>query len=427
MLCKLTLTQLDDEIDFATYLKEPLPPALSNSAGVKWKAHWLAVEGVQPAIPENPAPTSRAGPTRPQPTTGTAALRQNAKAHLTTELQLYFSRLTAALVPPASALPSLPGNPPPGSTAHAFPEAERHRLAALASVRSDAAVAGVLAYLVRWVAESMTKCLTGATGTLGCLIDVVEAILDNDVLFVEPYVSAAPHTADRVLLKANRQLHQFLGPLLSILLTVPLGPHPPVSQGPTPFDLRSRASDVLAKLVSTYAPTYPGLVPRLLSTLTKALQLPPFPSPLGADHPPAGRYEGAVLGISALGPQAVRSALWGERGERLGVVDGLVVSLYPGDGRRSKTGLMKATFRALGGIIERKPADASLIPPLPDMGMLEDTFGPNIAKALEKRPWMAAEMVRLWREADDGGGDKGAHGDRGAEDDEDAEMEAVEA
>lgn len=190
--------EIDDEIDFATYLKEPLPPALANSAGVKWKAHWLAVEGVQPAIPENPAPTARSGPTRPQPTTGSAALRQNAKTHLTTELQLYFSRLTAALVPSTAALAQLPRNPAPGSTAHAFPEAERHRLAALASVRSDAAVAGVLAYLIRWVSESITKCLMGATGTIGCLIDVVEAILDNDVLFVEPYVST-PEACDALL------------------------------------------------------------------------------------------------------------------------------------------------------------------------------------------------------------------------------------
>jgi len=52
---------VDDEIDFASYLKQPLPPGLANSAGVKWRAHWLAVEGVQPAIPENPTPGSRAG------------------------------------------------------------------------------------------------------------------------------------------------------------------------------------------------------------------------------------------------------------------------------------------------------------------------------------------------------------------------------
>jgi transcription initiation factor TFIID subunit 6 len=51
----------DEEIDFQTYLKEPLPAGLANSKGVRWKAHWLAVEGVQPAIPENPAPASRAG------------------------------------------------------------------------------------------------------------------------------------------------------------------------------------------------------------------------------------------------------------------------------------------------------------------------------------------------------------------------------
>lgn len=215
------------------------------------------------------------------------------------------------------------------------------------------------------------------------------------------------------------QLHQFLGPLLSILLTVPLGPHPVTGPGPSPFDLRSRASDVLAKLVSQYAATYPGLIPRLLSTLTKALQAPPFPSPLGADHPPAGRYEGAVLGISALGPQSVRSTLWGARGEGLAVIDGLVVSLYPGDGRKSKTGLMKATFRALGSIIDKKPEAG--VPPPPAGSMLEETFGPNIAKALEKRPWMACEMVRLWREA----GDADAEDDE--DDDEDEDMEDVEA
>lgn len=110
--------------------------------------------------------------------------------------------------------------------------------------------------------------------------------------------------------------------------------------------------------------------------------------------------------------------MWGKRGEGLAVIDGLVVSLYPGDGRKSKTGLMKATFRALGSIIEKKPADSSLIPPVPAQSMLEETFGPNIAKALEKRPWMACEMVRLWRE--------GGEGDADAEaEEEDEEMEEV--
>ncbi|KAL7424833.1 histone H4-like TAF Taf6, SAGA complex subunit [Cryptotrichosporon argae] len=358
----------DDEIDFATYLKEPLPPGLAASAGVKWKAHWLAVEGVQPAIQENPAPSSRA-PAARGPATGVAALRPSAKSHLSTELQLYFIRLTTALIPPSVPLPS------PDS------DAERHRLAALASVRSDAAVAGILAYLVRWVAESITKSLTSPLAVLGCLVDTVEALLDNESVFVEPY------------------LHQFLAPLLSILLTIPLGPFPPVPSSagePSSFDTRLRASSVLKKLVDSYGPAYPGLVPRLLSTLTRTLNLPPFPSPLGADTPPAGRYEGAVLGLAALGPHAVRQTLWGNGGDKLALVEGLVGSLYPGEARKHKTGLMKAVIRAMQTMTNPKPADATVAPPGADE--LAAAFGANVARALEKRGWTAREMLRLRRD-----------------------------
>ncbi|BEI92919.1 uncharacterized protein CcaverHIS019_0505470 [Cutaneotrichosporon cavernicola] len=396
-------TVVDDEIDFATYLKEPLPPALANSAGVKWKAHWLAVEGVQPAIPENPAPSSRAGPSRlPAPTTGAASLRPSAKQHLTTELQLYFSRLTAALIPTLAQLPNLPGNSAPGAPQYSFPDAERHRLAALASVRSDAAVAGVLAYLVRWVAESINKTLMGATGTIGCLIDVVEAILDNDVLFVEPY------------------LHQFLGPLLSILLTVPLGPHPtPSGMSPSPFELRTRAADVLAKLVNLYANGYPGLVPRLLSTLKKALTASPFPSPLGAEHPPAGRYEGAVLGIGACGVHAVREAVWGTNGDGLGAINDLIGLLYPGEGRKNKAPLVRATMKAL--LLLTVPKPEGVTAPAPDAAAVAEAFGPHFVRAFEKRPWQAQELMRLRN----GGGAAEAEVDAAGE--EDDEMEEVQA
>lgn len=100
-------TTPDDEIDFASYLKEPLPAGIASSAGVKWKAHWLAVEGVQPAVPENPAPSSihagaGAGGQRVKgaPAPASTTLKPSARAHLPQELQLYFTRLTTALVPP---------------------------------------------------------------------------------------------------------------------------------------------------------------------------------------------------------------------------------------------------------------------------------------------------------------------------------------
>lgn len=48
----------DEEIDLATFLKNahttPARATVGGEAGVRWKSHWLAVEGVQPLIKENP-------------------------------------------------------------------------------------------------------------------------------------------------------------------------------------------------------------------------------------------------------------------------------------------------------------------------------------------------------------------------------------
>ncbi|CAD6567611.1 MAG: hypothetical protein TREMPRED_003748 [Tremellales sp. Tagirdzhanova-0007] len=384
---------VDDEIDFATYLKQPLPPGLANSAGVTWKAHWLAVEGVQPAIPENPAPGSRAGPSRtPAPVTGSAALRPSARSTLPQELQLYFSRLTTSLIPSSSA-----------------EDLQRHRDAALASLRSDAAVAGILVYLVKWFAESIGTCLIGPTGIIGSLLDGIEAILDNEMIFLEPY------------------LHQLLAPVMSVLLTVPLGPHPPSSSNSgsqqSSYGLRIRASEVLGKIGAVYGPSYPGLLPRLVSTLTRTFQSSPFPSPLGAAHPPAGRYEGAALGLAALGAPAVLSGLWGNGGEQMVRIDDLAGRLYPGEGKRSRTGLMKACInvlvwydwtvtvidileihdegRALNLIIRPKP-ESDPIPTPPSADDIAETFGHHFARALEKRPWLASELMRMAKDGGDG-------------------------
>lgn len=136
----------------------------------------------------------------------------------------------------------------------------------------------------------------------------------------------------------------------------------------------------------------------LLSTFTRALHSAPFPSPLGAEFPPAGRFEGAVLGIGALGPNAVRDALWGTQGEKLDVIDNLVGVLYPGDTRKGKTPLMKVSFKLLATLIRPKPTD---VPPPPTYDDLVVKFGPNVARALDKRPWMATELVRLHREGDE--------------------------
>ena len=52
---------------------------------------------------------------------------------------------------------------------------------------------------------------------------------------------------------------------MSVLLTVPLGPHPagPTYTGqPSAFDLRVNAASILNKIANVYGPRYPGLIPR---------------------------------------------------------------------------------------------------------------------------------------------------------------------
>jgi transcription initiation factor TFIID subunit 6 len=135
----------------------------------------------------------------------------------------------------------------------------------------------------------------------------------------------------------------------------------------------------------------------LLSAFTKALASSPFPSPLGAEYPPSGRYEGAVLGIGVLGVRAIRKSLFGIKGEKLDMLDNLLGVLYPGEHRKSKTPLMKLLFKYLSYLINPKPAE---LPAPPSQDELTMMFGPNIARALEKRPWMAHELARLQREGE---------------------------
>ena len=94
---------------------------------------------------------------------------------LSRELQLYYTRLTSSLLPPSS-------------------DASK-RTAALASLQNDAGLQALLPYLIRWIGEGVVSALKEGGQTeqdgkvLEVLMDVVSAIMENNTLFVEPYVS----------------------------------------------------------------------------------------------------------------------------------------------------------------------------------------------------------------------------------------------
>ncbi|KAF7979217.1 hypothetical protein HWV62_83 [Athelia sp. TMB] len=266
----------DEEIDFDRVLRED---KITLPKGVSFTAHWLAVEGVQPLIPENPpaiprdeAPdptkTQIAGNAPPSPgrTNANAKKQQQqqqlVKQVLSRELQLYYTRLTSSLLPPST-------------SDHA------KRTAALASLRNDAGLQALLPYLIRWIGEGVVSALKeGAQSEndgkmLEVLMDVISAIMDNTTLFVEPY------------------LHQILPPILSTLLHASLPPTHSVQ-------LRTSASQSLSRILTQHSTTYPSLSPRIMKTLLLAL--------IG-EGKSRGTREGAIRGLIGVGKEAVRKGL----------------------------------------------------------------------------------------------------------------------
>ena len=184
----------EEEIDLGRILQAPLPPIppdvsytgapVARTSVADRPAHWLAIEGVQPAIPENPTAAEIAAVNQSSSSTdaqrvqlagangnvaGSSSIevRPLVKHVLSRELQLYFERLT---------------------TAAADPNDETMRMAALGCLRSDTGLTGLVPYLVQWAAERVVNSLKGDPAVLDQTLSLLHAMLDNPTLFIEPYV-----------------------------------------------------------------------------------------------------------------------------------------------------------------------------------------------------------------------------------------------
>lgn len=174
----------DQEISFDQLLKTK-PPGLVGG-GVRWTAHWLAVEGVMPRVPENvamdyhkahlKAKEGGAGASGGGEKGGAAAAVGGAVGgvgagpKLSQELQLYFTRLTKALLPGGGGEVAVAAAGKDGE----LTSVERARLAALASLRGDTGLQGLVVYLVRWIGEKVRLDL------------FLSSVLARDGLFLHP-------------------------------------------------------------------------------------------------------------------------------------------------------------------------------------------------------------------------------------------------
>lgn len=264
----------DEEMDFEKLINAPLPKVPRE---ITFTAHWLAVEGVQPTIPQNPTPadSSRAAETLLPKSAGggpagSAALNSSGvngdnlivkplvKHILSKELQLYFEHVSSALYDAQN---------------------DQYRAAALASLRSDPGLHQLVPYFVQFAAEKVTHGLKNLF-VLTQTLQLVSALLENRNLHVAPYVAS------------------LVPPVLTCLVGKQLGPVVALSGVgsaalPAHYELRLLAASVLRALTRRdLATATPTLKPRLARTLLKHL--------LSAAPQPLGTYYGAVLGLNGI-------------------------------------------------------------------------------------------------------------------------------
>lgn len=254
----------DDEIDFDEIINAPMRKMPQEAT---YSAHWLAVEAVQPAIPQNPAPTeSRVELLTKKLKTESAGkygdladrkveIKPLVKHVLSKELQLYYEKIVEALM---NANVNL-------------------RDAALESIRDDNGIQQLLPYFVQFITDQMTRNLKNLP-LLNTMLMVIDAILCNQYFFIEPY------------------LHQFMPPILSCLVARRLCEKPEDDH----WSVRHYAAQLMSTLCTKYGANYQTLQPRVTRTLLRAFLDP---------SKPLTTHFGAIVGLGLLGPDVVKTIL----------------------------------------------------------------------------------------------------------------------
>ncbi|KAK5683097.1 histone H4-like TAF Taf6, SAGA complex subunit [Elasticomyces elasticus] len=258
----------DEEVDFEKLINAPLPKVPRE---MSFTAHWLAVEGVQPSIPQNPLTdprTTELGGKAAGANSTLAAVSGNdnvsvkplVKHVLSKELQLYFERICGAILDE--------GN-------------DEYRSAAFASLRTDTGLHQLIPYFVQFVADKVTHNLKSMF-VLSHSMQLIAALLENQSLFLAPYIPG------------------IVPSVLTCLISKHLGTSA-VDGVATHFALRDYSASLLSKIARQYGPSSSTLKPRIARSCLKHFL---------DSHKPFGTHYGAVLGLTMIaGAQGVRALI----------------------------------------------------------------------------------------------------------------------
>jgi len=301
----------DTELNFNEVMNAPLPPCPRD---VTLSAHWLAIEGVQPSIRQNPSPEhvekmlgeSSNNQTKKRKRTSAidkpAVVKPIVKHVLSKELQLYYENITSAIIncsEPSELFPSTVSNAIPAatpstelstssstitstaislSTTNGIDETNRGAKkellkAALNSLSHDPGLAQLLPYFIQFICDEVTHNLRKLP-LLRSLLKMVRALLESPHLHIEPY------------------LHQLMPAILTCLVGRRLCENPMENH----WKLREEASTLVAFICKRYGSSYFTLQPRITKTLLHA-----FLDPTKA----LTTHYGAIVGLSTLGPYVI--------------------------------------------------------------------------------------------------------------------------
>lgn len=258
----------DEEVDFEKLINAPLPKVPRE---ISLTAHWLAVEGVQPSIPQNPTSADSRHqdllPKGPGANPNLAAVSGNdnvsikplVKHVLSKELQLYFERICSAVLDQQN---------------------DEYRNAALASLRTDPGLHQLVPYFVQYVADKVTHNLKSLF-VLSQMMELLHALLDNRSLFIAPYVAST----------------------VPSVLTCLTGKHlgSTAADGPLAhFALRDLSASLLSFIAKKYGQSSTALKPRIARSCLKDFL---------DSHKPFGTHYGAILGLQGIAGTAGIRAL----------------------------------------------------------------------------------------------------------------------
>ncbi|EFC49518.1 predicted protein, partial [Naegleria gruberi] len=257
----------DVELDLKDCLEKPLPKI---PIGPSIFTHWLAIQGIQPKIPQNPT-IEETESERKKESKDKDQSKKVSSSHdpnvefkplvkhiLSEELQMYFEKVTEAIKDTTNQKKEL-------------------RKAVIESLATDSGINQLVPYFTQFIASEVTNNMRNLT-LLYRLMEMTKALLVNPNIHIELY------------------LHQIMPSILTCIVGKTLCENPYENH----WGLRDFSANTIAYICRKFGSSYHTLQPRITKTLLHAF--------LDPKRSRATHY-GAIVGITALGSHVTQLLL----------------------------------------------------------------------------------------------------------------------